>query len=378
MSLATRRGFLRKTLGTAWTAGALLDQSVFRAAAARGQSQTAASNLFDIQKAAGGVFVALARPATFTNCNAVIFENSNDLLVVDTHSKPSAAAALVAQLRREVTRKPVAYLVNSHFHWDHSQGNPAYRKEYPSADIIAHAATRRILAEEGEKRMRDSLESARAALETRRKALSEAKTPAENSRLAGEVRDTESFLREMESYKPELPNLTVSGDLAIHDRNHDLHIVFRGRGHTEGDVCVFCPQKRFLATGDLAQGGLPFMGDGYPVEWPQTLTAIGRLEWDLFAGGHAGVMKGRERLEHLRGYIAELAERVGAARRSGRSLDAVQKELRPDALASLTPAYRSALVDLFRRDGDAKQGELALASAIAANVSQVWGRFERT
>ena len=50
------------------------------------------------------------------------------VVVVDAHSKPSAAASLIAQIRREVTDKPVRYVVNTHFHWDHMQGDHAYRQ----------------------------------------------------------------------------------------------------------------------------------------------------------------------------------------------------------------------------------------------------------
>ena len=78
-------------------------------------------------KVAEGVYAALAKPQVLTNCNAAIFVNSQDVLVVDAHSKPSAAAALIAQIKKDITTKPVRYLVNSHFHWDHTQGNAAYK-----------------------------------------------------------------------------------------------------------------------------------------------------------------------------------------------------------------------------------------------------------
>lgn len=61
------------------------------------------------------------------NCNAAIFVNSADVLVVDAHSKPSAAASLIVQIVKEITSKPVRYVVNSHFHGDHTQGSlPCY------------------------------------------------------------------------------------------------------------------------------------------------------------------------------------------------------------------------------------------------------------
>src|SRR3954466_14805034 len=141
--MGTRRGFLRATLGTYWTGAALLEQSVFRATQARAQASPNLPSLFNIYKVADRVYAAVAKPAAVLNCNAAIFENSRDLLVVDTHSKPSAVISLVAQLRREVTRKPVRYIVNSHFHWDHTQGGSGYRKINPQAQIVSSEATDR-------------------------------------------------------------------------------------------------------------------------------------------------------------------------------------------------------------------------------------------
>ena len=75
---------------------ATLAGSLLRAGRARAQSHSVASRLFDIQKVATGAYAAIARPAAVINCNAIIFENEKDLLIVDSHSKPSAAASLVA------------------------------------------------------------------------------------------------------------------------------------------------------------------------------------------------------------------------------------------------------------------------------------------
>src|SRR5262249_58990824 len=118
-----------------------------RATWARAQSPGASTNLFTIEKVADDVYAALARPQVLTNCNAAIFVNSRDVLVVDAHSKPSAAAALIAQIKREVTTKPVRYLVNTHFHWDHTQGDAAYKRTNPGVQIIASETTKQLMSQ---------------------------------------------------------------------------------------------------------------------------------------------------------------------------------------------------------------------------------------
>src|SRR5262249_43846710 len=103
----TRRDFFQRMLGGTMAGASVLEMGFFRAAVARAQAPAGNPKLFDIQKVAEGVYAALAHPQALTNSNAAIFVNANDVLVVDAHSKPSAAASLIAQIRQEITPKPV-------------------------------------------------------------------------------------------------------------------------------------------------------------------------------------------------------------------------------------------------------------------------------
>lgn len=329
-----------------------------------------------MEKMADGVYAALSKPATFVNCNAVIFENSSDLLVVDSHSKPSAAASLIAQIRKELTPKPVRYLVNSHFHWDHTQGNSAYRRASSKLDIIASESTRRLLAEGGASQLKRSLDVAEKSLDGYREKLGASKTAEEKAHWERMVADTKSYLREMKDYTPDLPTITVKGDLVLHDKAHELHVVFRGRGHTEGDVSVWCPSKRVMATGDLAHGSLPYMGDGYPNDWPNTLVGVAMLEFDKFAGGHAGVQMGKTRMYQMRDYIEELGMRIERGLRLGKSAEELQKEITPTTMKSLAGGYADALMRGMD-EGFGRSKEQALAGGVAGNVRQVFAALKR-
>src|SRR5579864_9814632 len=149
----SRRDFFQQLVGGAMAGASVLEMGFFRAAVARAQAPAASGQLFDIQKIADGVYFALAHPQALTNCNAAIFVNSQDVLVVDAHSKPSAAASLIAQIREEVTSKPVRYVVNTHFHYDHTQGDPAYRAAGGKVEIIASEATKQLVAQNARNRL---------------------------------------------------------------------------------------------------------------------------------------------------------------------------------------------------------------------------------
>ncbi|HEV8315220.1 MAG TPA: MBL fold metallo-hydrolase, partial [Burkholderiaceae bacterium] len=109
---------------------------------------------FDVKKVADGVHIAVAAPAYKVNSNTAIIESDDGVMIVDTHSKPSAARVILGQVR-ELTPKPVRYVVNTHFHWDHWHGNEVYPAAYPQAEIVTNDITREAMLKKGLKRIQD-------------------------------------------------------------------------------------------------------------------------------------------------------------------------------------------------------------------------------
>lgn len=381
MHIPSRRSFLERTLGALWPAAGLLGQATLRAAEARAQAKYALPVLFDIEIAAPGVYAALAKPSAVTNCNAVIFENHEDILIVDTHSSSTAVASLVAQIRREITKKPVRYVVNTHYHGDHVQGTPAYRRIAPRADIISSETTREALAADGGRALKNSMEKMKEGLETAKQRAASAKNSQERSYWERTARETAEFISEMKDYTPELPNVTFSRDLIIRDKAHDLHLAFRGKGHTAGDIVVYCPQKRVLAGGDLLHNSSAYMGDGYPKAWPNTLIEVADFDFAVLAGGHGGVHKGRRVAYDMATYISELADLVGRAAAQGKRLDQIQEEITPDKLVSFRGGYgRLIAEERFKRSRQlpGRTPGMLLAEIVRSNVAQVHATLNKT
>src|SRR2546430_9038097 len=89
---------------------------------------------YKFEKVADGVYYATATGSLVTGSNNVVIIGDRDVLVVDTGTSPAAARAFVEDIK-VLTSKPVRYVVNTHFHYDHSDGNQVYAGK---ADIIAH------------------------------------------------------------------------------------------------------------------------------------------------------------------------------------------------------------------------------------------------
>ena len=121
--------------------------------------------LFELKEVTDGVYIALARRVHVLNSNAAVIILDDGVLVVDTHSKPSAARALIKEIKT-ITDKPVRYVVDTHFHYDHFQGNGAYREAFPGVQVIASEPTRTALSIAASRVSRRSLPEAKVSAGT--------------------------------------------------------------------------------------------------------------------------------------------------------------------------------------------------------------------
>ncbi|HEU4389775.1 MAG TPA: MBL fold metallo-hydrolase [Blastocatellia bacterium] len=345
--------------------------------------QTESANtapLFRLQRVSSSVYAAIARPVELLNCNAAVVVGPKYVLVVDTHSKPSAAQALINQIRREITDRPVRYAVNTHFHWDHSQGNLAYPDAYGGAtDIIASTATREWLSKEGVPRLRDTIAARLKQISELESKVREAKTDQEKARLLGRIGEMKAFVQEMSPAEKHiaLPRITFENRLIINNGGLEIHLLFLGRGHTAGDVVVWVPGERVVATGDLMHSVLPYIGDGFPDEWARTLTALEGLDFDHAVPGHGSVQDGKSVAASFRAYLEELNESVMRGVERGASLAELQRALTPDRLRSLSTGGNA---ERLQRESSTAFGappNAPLTTAVAANVLDVFNYYKK-
>ena len=177
--------------------------------------------------------------------NVTLVVGDGEALVVDTLSGALQASELGTAIRR-ITLNPLT-LVNTHHHFDHCFGNATLADD--GADIWAHAAAAAHLRERGTHWQR----------EWYRQWL-----PTEPELAEGLAEAT---------ILP--PNRTVRTEATLDIGGRAVRLEHLGRGHTDGDLLVWVPDVDVLVAGDLVEeSGPPDFGDGYPLEWPETLAAL--------------------------------------------------------------------------------------------------------
>jgi glyoxylase-like metal-dependent hydrolase (beta-lactamase superfamily II) len=172
-------------------------------------------------------------------------------------------------------------------------------------------------------------------VETLRERAAKSSSAEEKSFCESEISHIKAYLAEMKDYSLELPTITFEKTHVLQDTAFELHLQWHGRSHTSGDVFVFCPQRKAIATGDASHGWVPNIGDGYPRQWPGTIDEVAKSDFEHVLGGHGPMRHDRSIMMGQRNFIEELTQRVAEAKTAGQPLDEMQKRITAESLKSL-------------------------------------------
>jgi glyoxylase-like metal-dependent hydrolase (beta-lactamase superfamily II) len=263
-----------------------------------------------------GVYHAIGTGTMTVGCNGVVVMNTNDVLVVDSHISPPAAAALRDELEA-ITPKPIRFVINTHFHFDHAHGNEIYG---PDVEIIGHEFTRAQLAAGASKSGRSyasfvgTLPSQIAQMKERASAAD----AAERATLAAQIGIMERHYAASEAVRPTPPTVTMREVMTLYRGGREIRLLFLGRGHTGGDVIVHLPKERIIATGDLLAGQSPgYLGDAFLPDWIDTLEKLKAVDFDTVLPGHGDAFTGKERIDYWQAYLRDFWSQVQAQRKAG-------------------------------------------------------------
>ena len=255
--------------------------------------------------------------------NSVAIVGDTGVLVFDTNGTPAAAAAVLAEIRR-LTDKPVRYVVNSHWHWDHWYGTEIYKQAFPGAQVITQARTRAMM-------MGPALEFNRPGLEQQLpgyvKMLEEkaAADPGVRERLE----TARFFLDQKRSVKHVIPDVTFDRAFDIDLGNRRVQVRHQERAVTPGDSYLYLPDQRVLITGDLLVNPMPFALSSYPAGWIATLERLDALDASVIVPGHGEPLRDESLLHATLDVFRELRTRGRAAKTKGLDVHQARDEMLP-------------------------------------------------
>jgi glyoxylase-like metal-dependent hydrolase (beta-lactamase superfamily II) len=209
---------------------------------------------------------------------------------------------------REVTDKPIKYVVLTHYHAVRVLGASGFNPQ----QIISSQDTYDLIVERGEQ-----------------------DKASEIGRFPRLFRDVESVPAGMT-----WPTITFNKKMTLWLGKLEVQLLQLGRCHTKGDTVVWLPKDRVLLSGDLVEfDATPYAGDAYFKDWPQTLENVAALKPTALVPGRGPALLGEEQvaagLKATGGFIADVRASVEAGVAAGKDLNAVYK----DTFAKLKPKY---------------------------------------
>ena len=164
--------------------------------------------LFELVKVKDRIYPAFAKPQYKLNCNAAVIINEDDVVIVDSHSKPSAAKALLKQIRK-ITQNPVRHVVNTHFHYDHARGNQAYFSGFPhEVTLISSEQTRKDLIGIEAARLKKEVSELPGIVSKLEQDLNRESDGKKKLELAATLNQVRAYHQELKSVELVLPGLT--------------------------------------------------------------------------------------------------------------------------------------------------------------------------
>ena len=242
--------------------------------------------------------------------NTGIIIGDDAVMVIDTQATPVMAQDVIRRIR-EVTDKPIKYVLLSHYHAVRVLGASAFKAE-GCEHIIASEDTRDLIVERGQFD-KDS-----------------------------EIGRFPRLFQNVESVPEGLtwPTMTFNQKMTLWLGSVEVQILQLGRGHTKGDTVAWLPQEKILFSGDLVEfGATPYAGDAYFKDWPQTLDNLAALKPEKLVPGRGAALQTPEQVQEglagTRAFISDLYDSVKESAAQGEDLRKVYEA----TFAKLQPKY---------------------------------------
>ena len=237
-----------------------------------------------------------AAPQNSFGANAGIIIGKDGIVVIDTLISSKEAKRFIYDIRK-ISDKPIKYVVNTHFHLDHTFGNAEFEKL--GAIIIAQANDDKNLHNAGEATLKNA-----AAY-----GLTE---------------------RDMEGTTIAYPQLSFNDKLEINLGDQKIGLIYAGTSHTGGSILVYLPDKKILFAGDILFTNYhPYIADGDIEGWTKSLDYIMKMDVITIIPGH-GPISTKKDVTDMKAYLIAFDKNAKKLSSKSKDVEHIFSELKKE------------------------------------------------
>jgi cyclase len=287
----------------------------------------------DIDNIAPDVWLALQPDERkFNDCNTLIVAARDFVIIVDAQESAGDVNQIIQFVQSQI-KKPVRYLINTHWHSDHTQGNTIYKDAYGDELIIVGHETHAddienraaAYVRDRVNRLKEQLPAALAQLESGIKRDGSKFTDEELAAQTIVVHNAEAWIIANDGIEFTLPTLRIDDVYSVEAgaASFSIHPM---RGHTRGDLVIHFSQLGLVATGDLVDE-MPYTGHGYPGEWLVSLGSIKDFAAETYLTGHGAAQINDVLIDKLLVYFESLTSQVKSLLADGNTAEQIKASI---------------------------------------------------
>ncbi len=306
----------------------------------------AVGKVYQFAKITDGIYYATSRTPSVmqTGSNDPIIVTDRDVMIVDDGMTAAAGGALLEDVKL-LTDKPVRWVVDSHYHYDHTSGNSAFG---PDVNIVGQEYVRWALLNRDWQHQDPYVGAegrATAQINRLTQQIASEQDPDHKAQLQKRLEIAQSDqadLERLKTIKPTPPNITFSSKMTLYDGQREIQLLFLGPGHTMGDTVVYLPKEKIVCTGDLMEGfaegpRVQYLGDAMFDEWITTLEALKKLDFDTVLPGHGGPFHDKAYITETQQYLKDFMTQAEALRKQGLTPEEAAPKVDMTSLKSVFP-----------------------------------------
>jgi cyclase len=229
--------------------------------------------------------------------NGVAIIGPDGVFFIDTYMQTTYAAEAIRRLKK-ITKLPVTYVLNTHWHYDHVMGNDVFKKAFPDCKIIMHDSTYRYMEKFTKPKVAGEAEQIKSDVADLKKDFDQGKT-SDGVPLTGTmkpfwqwvVKEAEEYARDYKGNRFVNADITFSDTMTFHWSGNTLQVINPlGKGHSEGDAIVWIPEKKIVITGDIVVGPIPYASYINTPGMIKSLQSIIDLQPAVVIPGHGEIL----------------------------------------------------------------------------------------
>ena len=284
---------------------------------------------FEFEEIADNVWVGV-RPDSprFPVMGNTTFVISDEGVVVFDGGGMSVMADQIIDKIRSLTPKPVTHVVISHWHGDHNFGVHRFAEEFPDVQFIAHRFTRDVMnspriayIDRSKQYIEKNKEMFETAVATGKRPDGSGVSKSDQKVYALILEDADLIHAEYQRIRVTPPNVIMDDELTIKSGDRVIELRHLGHANTAGDIVMWLPDERIVATGDIVVLPTPYAFNVPPRAWAETLRNANRLDYKILVPGHGPIQRDTSYVDLLIEAAESIADQRDAMLAEGMSMD---------------------------------------------------------